>query len=159
MLKISRAKRKRNLSGVVLVAEGRIGMLSTQNLARTAALGGFFVVGSGLYFKFRIQDGLKQNEYYKESLNILRSHRGIAHLLGEPIKDGNLNLGDNANNFSTATKAQFQVPVKGPQKAGTLYLWASRPDTSVKWNVDRLELGFKEEPNRRILILDSKKNE
>lgn len=134
-------------------------MFSVKALARTASIGGVIVIGSAVYFKSRIQYGLKSSEYYKESLSILRGHRGIAHLLGEPIKDGTLNLGDNANNFCTGTEAQFQVPVRGSNKSGVLYLWASRPEIGQKWNIDRLELGFKEEPLRRILIIGSKNDE
>ncbi|XP_071528332.1 uncharacterized protein [Panulirus ornatus] len=81
---------------------------SLSTLARTAAIGGFVVIGSSFYFKSRIQQGIKQSEYFKESLRILRSHRGIAYLLGEPIRDGNLDLGDNVNNFCTGKEAQFQ---------------------------------------------------
>lgn len=130
---------------------------SLSTLARTAAIGGFVVIGSSFYFKSRIQQGIKQSEYFKESLRILRSHRGIAYLLGEPIRDGNLDLGDNVNNFCTGKEAQFQVPVTGPKKSGTLYLWASRPEYSDKWNVDRLELGLTDDPGRRVLLRDSPK--
>lgn len=34
---------------------------------------------------------------------------GVAHLMGEPIKDGSLDLGDNKNNFCTGKEAQFKV--------------------------------------------------
>lgn len=130
--------------------------MSLPSLAKAASIGGVLVIGSAYYFKNRIQDGLRSSEYYKESLRILREHRGIAHLMGEPIREGKLDLGDNENNFCTGTEAQFQVPVKGTKKTGILYLWASRSEAGEKWNVDRLELGFKEEPGRRILIVGSK---
>lgn len=129
-----------------------VGLPSLPTLARTAAIGGFIVIGSAHYFKRRIQDGIKQTEYYRESLSILRENRGVAYLLGEPIKDGSLDLGDNLNNFCTETEAQFQVPLKGPKQGGTLYLWASRPEVSQPWSVDRLELGVEEQPGKRILL-------
>ncbi|XP_042231389.1 uncharacterized protein LOC121872601 isoform X2 [Homarus americanus] len=128
---------------------------SVSTLARTAALGGFIVIGSAFYFKSCIQDGIKQSGYYKESLSILRSHRGIAHLMGEPIKDGRVDLADNVNNFCTGKEAQFQVPVKGTKQSGTLYLWASRIEYDRNWNVDRLELGLENDPGRRVLLRDS----
>lgn len=127
-------------------------MASVGSLARVAAIGGVVVLSSGFYFKFRIQNNIKQSEYFKESLKIVRSNRGVAHLMGEPIRDGTLDLGDSANNFCTGKEAQFQVPVKGPKLDGTLYLFASRPDYGQQWNVDRLELGLKDDPSRRILL-------
>ena len=36
---------------------------------------------------------------------------GIAYLMGEPIKNGNPNIGDNVNNFCTGTEAQLQVNI------------------------------------------------
>ena len=46
----------------------------------------------------------------------------------------------------------LQVPLKGNKQGGTLYLWASRPETSEPWSVDRLELGVEEHPGKRILL-------
>ena len=51
-------------------------MPSLPTLARTAAIGGFIVIGTAHYFRGRIQDGIKQAEYYQESLRILRENRG-----------------------------------------------------------------------------------
>ena len=51
-------------------------MFSTRALAGIASVGGVFVIGSSYYFKTRIQEGLKTSEYCKESLGILRAHRG-----------------------------------------------------------------------------------
>lgn len=130
---------------------------SLPTLARTASIGGFIVIGSAFYFKSRIQDGIKQSEYYRESLRLLRSHRGVAYLMGEPIKDGGVDLGDNDNNFCTGNQAQFQVPVKGTKLSGTLYLWASRSSLDQNWSVDRLELGLEKDPGRRVLLRDTSK--
>lgn len=130
---------------------------SLPSLARTAAFGGFIVIGSAFYFKSRIQDGIKHSDYYRESLHILRSHRGVAYLMGEPIKDGRLDLGDTSNNFCSGKEAKFQVPVKGTKQSGTLYLWASRSSYDENWSVDRLELGLKDDPGRRVLLKDSSK--
>lgn len=43
------------------------------------------------------------------------------------------------------------MPVTGTKKSGTLYLWASRTP-EVGWSVDRLELGLKDDPGRRVLL-------
>ncbi|XP_045106764.1 uncharacterized protein LOC123501812 isoform X2 [Portunus trituberculatus] len=125
---------------------------SLPTLARTAAIGGVIVIGSAHYFRGRIQDGIKQTEYYQESLRILRENRGVAYLMGEPIRDGRLDLGDNVNNFCTEKEAQFQVPLKGTKQAGILYLWASRSAGLQPWSVDRLELSVEDQPGKRILL-------
>lgn len=39
-------------------------------------------------------------------------------MLGEPIKDIGLNLGDNKNNYCDGKNAKFEVKVKGPQDKG-----------------------------------------
>ncbi|MPC87259.1 hypothetical protein E2C01_082116 [Portunus trituberculatus] len=116
---------------------------SLPTLARTAAIGGVIVIGSAHYFRGRIQDGIKQTEYYQES---------VAYLMGEPIRDGRLDLGDNVNNFCTEKEAQFQVPLKGTKQAGILYLWASRSAGLQPWSVDRLELSVEDQPGKRILL-------
>lgn len=125
---------------------------SLPTLARTAAIGGFIVIGSAHYIKGHIQGGIKQSEYYRESLKVVRENRGVAHLMGEPIRDGSLDLGDSEHNFCTGTEAQFRVPLKGAKQKGTLYLWASRLEFSEPWSVDRLELSLDDHPGKRILL-------
>jgi hypothetical protein len=73
-------------------------------------------------------------------------------LLGEPIKAGNVDLGNNTSNFWNSTRAQLEIPVKGPQNKGTLFFWAEKVDPQQKWNVYRMELGLKNDPSRRLLI-------
>ncbi|XP_064113958.1 uncharacterized protein LOC135220601 [Macrobrachium nipponense] len=128
-------------------------MMSLHSLAKAASIGGVLVIGSAYYFKNRIQDGLRSSEYYKESLRILREHRGIAHLMGEPIREGKLDLGDNENNFCTGTVAQFQTinykrtcTIRFISFDHTPYEWASsHPDTDfifcvVKWYLQHQQI-------------------
>ena len=51
-------------------------MLSTQRLAGIAAFGGFFVIGSLQYFKYRITNNIRQSPYYIESFRIFKAHQG-----------------------------------------------------------------------------------
>jgi cytochrome c oxidase assembly factor 1 len=127
-------------------------MVSNKTLAKIAAYGGVFVSSTGLLVHWKFQERLKNAEFHKEAMQILRNHRPSVSLLGEPIKSGNVDLGNSTANFCDSTRAQLEIPVRGPKNKGTLYFWAERLDPQQKWNVYRMELGLKNDPSRRLLI-------
>ncbi|PSN36600.1 hypothetical protein C0J52_15611 [Blattella germanica] len=127
-------------------------MVSNRTLAKIAAYGGIVAASTGFYLHWKLQDRLRNEEYYKEAMKILRNHQSAVYLLGEPIKAGNVDLGNSSGNFCDGNHAQFEIPVKGPKSKGTLFFWAGKDDIQQKWNVRRLELGLVEDPNRRLLI-------
>nr|CAD7603231.1 unnamed protein product [Timema genevievae] len=127
-------------------------MVSNLTLAKIAAVGGVVTITTGYYIRGKIEDGIKKSEYYKEALKTLRNHKGVVSVFGEPIKDGRLNLGDSENNFCDSYRAQFQVPVRGPDHRGTLHLWAERETHQHDWNVYKLELEVQGNSNKRIVL-------
>jgi cytochrome c oxidase assembly factor 1 len=127
-------------------------MVSNRTLAQIAAYGGVFVASTGMLVHWKLQERVKGSEFHKEGMKILRKHQPSLSLLGEPIKAGNIDLGDNAANCCNSAHAQLQIPVKGPKNKGTLFLWAEKVDPQEKWNVYRLELGLKNDLSRRLLI-------
>nr|CAD7447210.1 unnamed protein product [Timema bartmani] len=127
-------------------------MVSNLTLAKIAAVGGVVTITTGYYIRGKIEEGIKKSEYYKEALKTLRKHKGVVSLFGEPIKDGHLNLGDSENNFCDSYRAQFQVPVRGPDHKGTLHLWAERETHQHNWNVYKLELEVQGNSNKRIVL-------
>ncbi|XP_063238821.1 uncharacterized protein LOC134540185 [Bacillus rossius redtenbacheri] len=127
-------------------------MVSNTTLAKIAAYGGIFVVGSGYFMRNKIEEGIKKSDFFRESMKQLRANQGAVSLFGEPIRDGRLNLGSTGTNFCDGTRAQFQVPVKGPAAKGTLHLWAERETHEQPWDVYRLELELKDMPDKRVVL-------
>lgn len=119
-------------------------------LVKIGAIGGMLTVSMGLAARFKISENIKKTEYYKDALKTVRTNKGAVYLLGEPMKDGRVDIGNSEKNFTKDDKAQYEVPVKGPKQKGMIYFWAAKQDT--EWVVKRIELGLQNEPNRRLLI-------
>ncbi|KAJ9584295.1 hypothetical protein L9F63_021364 [Diploptera punctata] len=132
-------------------------MVSTRTLARIAAYGGVIVASTGFYLHWKLQDNVKNEEFHREAMKILRNHSPSVMLLGEPIKAGNVDLGNRSINFCDGTNAKLEVPVSGPKNKGILYFWAVKDDIQQKWNVHRMELGLKNDPHKRLLVKDDNK--
>lgn len=133
-------------------------MVSNRTLAKIAAYGGVIVASTGFFLQWKFQERLKDAEFHREAMKILRNHRPSVSLLGEPIKAGNADFGNETVNFCDGKSAKFEIPVKGPKNKGTLFFWAERTDPEEKWNVYRLELGLKNDPSRRLLIKNESPN-
>ncbi|KAG8222938.1 hypothetical protein J437_LFUL000233 [Ladona fulva] len=134
-------------------------MVSNAALARVAVFGGVITASTGFILYWKMQDNLKKTEYYTKALRILRSHPPAISLLGEPIKDGRVDLDDRKKNYCDGLKAQIEVPVRGPKQKGTLYFSAERAAHTEPWDVSHVELGLANEPNRRLRILNKLKTE
>ncbi|XP_056645955.1 uncharacterized protein LOC130451150 [Diorhabda sublineata] len=128
--------------------------LSNMTLVKIGAVGGVATVTMGLLYKNQINYNVKHTDFYKDALKTLRTHRGAVYLLGEPIKDRMINVGDVKTNFVQDYTAQYKVPVKGSKQSGYLYFWAEKHDSN-KWDVVRMELELDKEPNKRLLIKSS----
>jgi cytochrome c oxidase assembly factor 1 len=124
--------------------------VNNMTLVKIGAIGGMLTVSMGLAARFKINENIKKAEYYKDALKTVRTNKGAVYLLGEPMKDGRVDIGNSEKNFTKDDKAQYEVPVKGPKQKGMIYFWAAKQDT--EWVVTRIELGLQNEPNRRLLI-------
>lgn len=49
-----------------------------------------------------MQDQIRQAQYFKDALILLRTHPGAVNILGEPIKEMGFDLEDSKANFATA---------------------------------------------------------
>ncbi|XP_049813912.1 uncharacterized protein LOC126260618 [Schistocerca nitens] len=134
-------------------------MVSTKTLMKVAVYGGIATISAGLLANWEIQARLQKSEYFREAMKILRVHPGAVSLLGEPIKMGQLDLGDTTKNFCDGYKAQFKVPVKGPQSKGTMYFWAERENTNMEWDVYKVHLDIEGVKDKRLIIKDATKSE
>ncbi|KAL7018768.1 hypothetical protein ACKWTF_010906 [Chironomus riparius] len=97
-----------------------------------------------------LKERVRQTEYFRDSMKVLRTHEGCKYLLGEPIKEVGLDVGD--PNYANNTEAHFEVKVKGPQNKGTMYFWADRPSDKDKWQIRRLELELQNDDKRLVVI-------
>jgi cytochrome c oxidase assembly factor 1 len=118
--------------------------------------GGVIALGSGFWVKSQIQGGIKNSDYYKLAFQQLRNHKGAIKLLGEPIRDGDLDLGKSETNHCDGLKAQFHVPVRGPQNKGIFHFWAMRESLKHPWEVTRSELELKDDSSKRLIIVKQK---
>ncbi|CAO1344376.1 unnamed protein product [Diamesa hyperborea] len=126
-------------------------MVSNRTLAKAAtylAVGGFTSI---MWMRFQLQDKIRKQEYFKESMKLLRSHKGAIQVLGEPIKDAGFDIGH--PNYADSEKAHFEVKVKGSKERGALFFWSERIDD--KWNITRAELELKNDPDKRLVIKKS----
>lgn len=101
--------------------------------------------------KESIQNKLRMMEYYRTAMKTLREHEGAKQLLGEPIKDAGFDLADKENK-SDHYNAFYKVKVIGPNNRGIMYFWAERQDIKESWNVKRIELELKDQPDRRLVV-------
>ncbi|XP_040160708.1 uncharacterized protein LOC120898645 [Anopheles arabiensis] len=125
-------------------------MVSLKTLTKTAtyiAIGG---ITCAMIMKVKLEDKIRSQPYYKESLKLLRSHPGAVQLLGEPIKDLSFDYGEESRKFGGGRIDSFAVPVRGPKTRGKYYFWAEMQDE--RWVIRRAELELKNEPDRRLLI-------
>ncbi|CAH2099911.1 unnamed protein product [Euphydryas editha] len=125
--------------------------ISTIRLVQIAGWGGLLVATTGFYLQNRLIDKVRNFDYYKDALKILRKHPGAVHFLGEPIKDKKFKLSDNQNNFSDGATAKFCVPVSGQKERGFYYFWAEKLDD--KWSIVKAELELKSKPDERLVIV------
>ncbi|XP_049296647.1 uncharacterized protein LOC125770734 [Anopheles funestus] len=125
-------------------------MVSLKTLTKAAtyiAVGG---ITAALIMKVKLEDKIRRQPYYKESLKLLRSHQGAVQLLGEPIKDLSFDLGEETKKFGGGKIDSFAVPVRGQKTRGKYYFWAEMEDD--RWVIRRAELELANEPDRRLLI-------
>ncbi|XP_018795942.1 PREDICTED: uncharacterized protein LOC108973269 [Bactrocera latifrons] len=126
---------------------------SNKTLGKIAVYGAFASITAVMYMRYKIEDNIRNSEYFRIALKTLRQHKGASSLLGEPIKELGFDL-SNSSNFSDGQIAQFMVHVKGVKDKGKMYFWANRtPDSG--WFIDRLELELRSQPDKRFLIKKS----
>ncbi|XP_044264362.1 uncharacterized protein LOC123011121 [Tribolium madens] len=124
--------------------------VSNMTLVKIGAIGGVATVTMGFFYRNKVDQNIKSTVYYKEALKTVRTNKGAVHLLGEPIKEGKIDIDDTETNFTKEHSARYEVPVRGPKQKGKIYFWASKHNS--EWVVNRIELGLEDEPNRRLLI-------
>ncbi|CAN7937384.1 unnamed protein product, partial [Ixodes hexagonus] len=127
-------------------------MAKVNRLLKYASFTGLATVGGIICFQNYVAKKLTENEYYKTSLSMLRSHKEAVRLLGEPVIERNIDLADSKGTTTRPYRARMKVPLRGSKQSGELYLWAQRPGLEEPWDVLRLELGLKAHKDRRLVV-------
>lgn len=126
--------------------------ISNRGLAKIAAVGGFFVLGSAGFFKWKLSNNIKQSEYFQLAVKSLIESEAVVGFLGQPVLFGSLDLGDSANNHCDGLLAKFSVPVRGPKNTGRMDFEASRSAFGDPWHLDKLEFIDKEATKKLVII-------
>jgi len=88
-----------------------------------------------------------EKPFYEEALILTRGYKPITQKLVEPIQPLKI---DTSNEFNVLTLlgAQVQIPIRGSQRSGTVYCYATRDSLDDEWHVDKLEFKASNQPNR-----------
>ncbi|CAF3477816.1 unnamed protein product [Rotaria sp. Silwood1] len=116
----------------------------------------FAVMGSSMVFvgyvtyKYMIRPSpsiYTEKPFFEEALLLTRGYKPITEKLVEPIQSLKI---DTSNEFNKLTLlgAQVQIPVRGAQRSGTVYCYATRDSLDDEWHVDKLEFKPNNQPNR-----------
>lgn len=124
---------------------------SNIKLVKIATIGGLATITMGLAYQWKLNDNIRQTEYYKEALLTLRSHKPAVYLLGEPIKVGTIDVTDEEKNYTKQKEARYEVPVKGPKDKGNLIFLAEKLEGD-KWVVKRIELQLNSDRGKRLIV-------
>ncbi|XP_075165111.1 uncharacterized protein LOC142237623 [Haematobia irritans] len=131
-----------------------MGMPSNKTLAKLAVYIGVAGISSVMYMRWKVEERIRNTDYFRSAFQTLRQHKGAVSLLGEPIKDMGFDIGD-AKNACDGQNANFEVSVKGSKERGKIFFWASRNEND--WLIDHLELELKSQPDKRFIIKSSEK--
>ncbi|XP_050295080.1 cytochrome c oxidase assembly factor 1 homolog [Anthonomus grandis grandis] len=126
--------------------------INNWTLVKIASIGGIATVALGYMTQVKIQNNITETSFFKESMKLVRSHPAAVHLFGEPIRVGRIDVGNNKKNFIDGNQAQFEVPLKAPKQKGTMFLYVKKKDEDLEWSLDKIELEFKNQPNKRLII-------
>ncbi|XP_066245994.1 uncharacterized protein [Euwallacea similis] len=128
--------------------------ISTSNmkLVKIASIGGIATIIMGYAAQKKIESNVKTASFYKEALLLVRTHPAAVHLLGQPIKDGRINVSDESKNYIKGNVANFVVPIRGPKQTGTVFISAMKDKEGEEWKISRVELEAFNLHNKRLVV-------
>lgn len=126
--------------------------ITNMTLVKVASVTGIATVLMGLAARSKIETNIKTASFYKEALKVVRGHPAAVQLLGSPIRDGYINVGNSGENSIEGNRAHFTVPLKGQKQKGTLYLYTTKEDNDTEWTLSRIELAIANLPNKKLIV-------
>ena len=119
------------------------------------------VMSTGLcgiaYVRYKERNKIRESDYYKIPMTILRSFAPAVDKLGHPIRERPLDVLFNVGISITPFTARLTVPLQGSLNSGILYSWASRDETYEGWRVERVDLEVQNEAQRLSVFRDNSK--
>ncbi|HEX8502126.1 MAG TPA: cytochrome c oxidase assembly factor Coa1 family protein [Pyrinomonadaceae bacterium] len=109
-------------------------------------LGGVLLFGGIVYVAM---SAIKSSDVYRGALGVAQAHPAAVERLGQPVKDGWFVQG-NINYSGGGGNANFEIPVSGPKKSGTLRVSAVNSDGA--WMYEKLDLAV--EGGETVSLLD-----
>ncbi|XP_074628599.1 cytochrome c oxidase assembly factor 1 homolog [Acropora palmata] len=125
-------------------------MVNSELLKKVAICGAAISCLGAAFFHHRIQATIASQDYYKKSVQALRSHQLASDVIGKPIRIPYLNLARKDIKVDHRA-AQVVIPVRGSKTSGNLFSFATRKE-SEGWVLERVELEVGPE-HQRIKIL------
>ncbi|XP_066146246.1 uncharacterized protein [Euwallacea fornicatus] len=131
-----------------------MGKISTTNmkLVKIASIGGIATIMMGYAAKNKIESNVKSAPFYNEALLLVRNHPAAVHLLGQPIKDGHINVSDQSKNYIKGNIANFVVPIRGPKQTGTMFISVMKEEGGEVWRINKVELEAFNLKDKRLVI-------
>jgi len=135
--------------------------IPTFRLMQIAGVGGVFVIGNAILMKYLMQKRVQESPYLQEARDAVLKNKALVQFLGEPVEFGHVNLGDSQRNYSTGTEAKFEIPVKGSDHAGVVYIASTRSSDGEEgcspqkhgWKLDKLEITVDDKPNHKLVLI------
>ena len=122
--------------------------LTTTLLGKIAV--GIMLTGcSGLYVtRWILQNKIGESVSYKEAMQCLRSNPNAVELLGEPIIEKKVEVGDNKCYGRRDNVMWVTVPLQGKNRSGNLYYWVTMDDPKNTFIVSKVEFGIDQSATR-----------
>ncbi|CAL7943035.1 unnamed protein product [Xylocopa violacea] len=123
--------------------------ISLQTLARTALYGSMGVAISYYFTYFLIQSRIRRTVTYKKALEIFHNEEKAVKYLGEPVKEGRIELFYDDDNTR-----KFRVKLKGSNTKGILDCEYD-VDSEYKTIIKKLAIKFPDIPDKTFVILEA----
>jgi hypothetical protein len=86
---------------------------------------------------------MRSSDAFKMALEIVKNHPTAQQVLGVPIEDSPFTTGSIEENGSSGT-ASLEIPIKGPNQSGKLYVTAAKEENTWRITSLMLEAGGQE---------------
>ncbi|XP_065312698.1 uncharacterized protein LOC135922209 [Gordionus sp. m RMFG-2023] len=94
------------------------------------------VGGCILYFKHNIdskaQRLFQEQEFYKQSVQIIRQYKPLVNIVGEPITMKKIKIMDFEENYVNSESAKVTIPFKAPKHNGFIRIEAIKSENNLK---------------------------